>query len=311
MPASLTAASKFIKRSRCARCGAPKTRPSKTAYLYCDFCGALVDYDFRIANEGTNAGITNTIYSQIMAPYLGNAATAKARYDYEAYRQLMLYVFQEWITRCPNAVSPRAKTDAEFRDRMIRYCAEASVCKDLDPYQQQLDAQTQQLIASLERVPVEGGAWMVWGDAFWQVATLWKQQIDHAYQKMEEVGVAAMDPDEPPPGVAVKMEYTTFCQAWLPHLSPADGQRLLDLYGLTGDYIEMPVQPTEQHACGHCGAELQTVVGARVVVCEDFGQRIEVNVAAVPCRHCGAPLNYPVGVQRLACPYCHSETARV
>ena len=194
---------------------------------------------------------------------------------------------------------------------MIRYCAESAVVKNLDPYQQQLEAQMNQLLASVPRVPVEGGAWMVWGDAFWQAAELWKQQIDLAYRKMQELGVVAMDPDEPQPGVAVKMEHTTFCQAWLPHLTPADGQRLLELYGLTGDYVQVPDQPLEQHACGGCGAALTTVVGARVVVCEDCGQRIEIAAPAVPCRQCGAPLNYPVGVMRLACPYCRSETARV
>src|SRR4051794_191965 len=68
LPASLAASSRFVKRATCARCGAPKTRPSKTAYLYCDKCGALVDYDFRIANIGTNAGITNTIYQQLAGP---------------------------------------------------------------------------------------------------------------------------------------------------------------------------------------------------------------------------------------------------
>src|SRR3954453_20666904 len=68
LPASLAAHSEFVKRATCARCGAPKGLPSKTAYLYCDFCGALVDYDFRIANADTNAGLTNTVYHRLVAP---------------------------------------------------------------------------------------------------------------------------------------------------------------------------------------------------------------------------------------------------
>src|SRR3954469_2106999 len=71
LPSSLTAHSGFIKRARCVRCGAPKRLPSKTAYLYCDYCGALVDYDFRLANAGTNAGITNTVYHRLVAPWQG------------------------------------------------------------------------------------------------------------------------------------------------------------------------------------------------------------------------------------------------
>jgi hypothetical protein len=59
---SLFAHTEFVKQVECSRCGAPKRLPSRTAYLYCDHCGALVDYDFRLANLGTNAGYTNTVY---------------------------------------------------------------------------------------------------------------------------------------------------------------------------------------------------------------------------------------------------------
>ncbi len=49
------------------RCGAAKRLPPKTAYLYCDHCGSLIDYDFRLANSGTNTGLTNTVYHQLVA----------------------------------------------------------------------------------------------------------------------------------------------------------------------------------------------------------------------------------------------------
>jgi DNA-directed RNA polymerase subunit RPC12/RpoP len=143
------------------------------------------------------------------------------------------------------------------------------------------------------------------------MAALWKQQMDLAYELMDQTGIAAMDPDDPPPGVALKMEYSTFCQAWLPHLSPEDGQRVLALYGMSGDYQQPPVQATEQHHCGGCGADLVTIVGAQVVVCERCGLRIEVSAAPVPCQHCGAPLDYPEATSRLTCPYCRTATARV
>jgi hypothetical protein len=58
----------FVKQVDCPRCGAPKRLPSKTAYLYCDHCGSLVDYDFRLANSGTNAGLTNTVFHRLIQP---------------------------------------------------------------------------------------------------------------------------------------------------------------------------------------------------------------------------------------------------
>jgi len=65
---SLFAHSEFVKQVTCSRCGAQKRLPSKTAYLYCDHCGVFVDYDFRLANAGTNAGLTNTVFHQLIAP---------------------------------------------------------------------------------------------------------------------------------------------------------------------------------------------------------------------------------------------------
>jgi len=79
LPASLQAHSQFIKRVSCSQCGAPKSLPSTTAYIYCDYCGALIDYDFRIANADTNAGLTNTVFHRLIAPEQASLEQAKAR----------------------------------------------------------------------------------------------------------------------------------------------------------------------------------------------------------------------------------------
>ena len=310
LPASLQAHSEFIKRATCVRCGGPKSMPSITAYLYCDFCGALVDYDFRIANADSNAGITNTVYHRLVEPLQAAMVQAKATGDRDAYRAIQLDIFRQWVELCPQAVSPRAKTDLEFRERLITYLAESTVSKDMDPRQMPLDAQMAGLVGSLQRIATPDGAWRVHGE-FWPMAALFKQQIEMAYATIRDTGVADLDPDDPPPGVAEKMEYSTFCQGWLPHLSAEDGQQLLAEFGLTGDYTKVVPQETEAHQCGSCGAELRSVIGARVIVCEHCGHQIDIKGGPVPCRNCGAPLSYPVGVNRLNCPYCKSETARV
>ena len=45
----------FVKRCTCAVCGAPKKLPTVTAYVYCDYCASLIDYDLRRAGEGDTA----------------------------------------------------------------------------------------------------------------------------------------------------------------------------------------------------------------------------------------------------------------
>jgi Zn finger protein HypA/HybF involved in hydrogenase expression len=43
----------FVKRCRCTVCGAPKKLTSVTAYVYCDYCGSLADFDLHRACEGS------------------------------------------------------------------------------------------------------------------------------------------------------------------------------------------------------------------------------------------------------------------
>jgi hypothetical protein len=116
LPESLKAHSQFIKRVNCSQCGAPKSLPSTTAYLYCDYCGALMDYDFRLANANTNAGLTNTVFHRLIALVQAPMAQARARGDRDAYRELYRQVYIQWVQECPMAVSPRAKSDKAFRD---------------------------------------------------------------------------------------------------------------------------------------------------------------------------------------------------
>ncbi|MBU0492012.1 MAG: hypothetical protein KKA73_03570 [Chloroflexi bacterium] len=310
LPASLKAHSRFIKRVSCSQCGGPKSLPSTTAYIYCDYCGALIDYDFRIANADTNAGITNTVFHRLIAAVQEPLAQAKARGDRDGYRELYRQVFSQWVQECHMAVSPRAKNDAAFRDQLVAYLAECAVTKDLDPRQAPLDARMETLAAALQRIPTPGGPWMVAGE-FWPYAELFKQQMELAYALIQETGVDALDPDHAPPGVALRMEYSTFCQSWLPHLSPTDGERLLKLFGLDAEYDEVQPQPTDRHQCGACGAELHTLAGARQVVCEYCGYTIDISSEAVPCRGCGARLSLPVSAGHVLCPYCNTDTRRI
>ena len=310
LPASLKAHSQFIKRVSCSQCGAPKSLPSTTAYIYCDYCGALMDYDFRIANADTNAGLTNTVFHRLIAPVQDSLAQAKARGDRDGYRELYRQIFSQWVQECPMAVSPRAKNDAAFRDQLVAYLAECSVTKDFDPRQAPLDAQMAALVATLTRVQNPGGAWMVYG-GFWPYADLFKRQMILTYDLLHQTGVDAMDPDKAPSSVALRMEYSTFCQGWLPHLSPADGERLLKQFGLDAEYDEFTPKPTDLHKCGACGSEIHTLAGAQKVVCESCGHTIDINGGDVPCGKCGALLSFPVSTNHLLCPYCNTDTRRV
>lgn len=310
VPDSLKAHSRFIKRVSCPQCGAPKSRPSRTAYIYCDYCGSLMDYDFRLANANTNAGITNTVYHRIIATVQFQLMQAKARGDRDAVRQIYKHVFTLWLQECPNAASPRAIKDMDFRQQFIDYSAECAVIKDMDPHQAALQTKMDGLVARLQRIPSPGGAWMVAGP-FWDYAALFKEQMIGTYALIRQLGADQLDPDHAAPEIALRMEYSTFCQAWLPHLSPADGERLLKFYGLNSEYDDVKPHESERRHCGSCGSDIEALPGAKQVVCESCGFTINVAGMAVPCHKCGAALSFPIGTNQVVCPYCGTDTRRV
>ena len=307
---SLFAHSEFVKQVDCPRCGARKRLPSKTAYLYCDYCGSLIDYDFRLANSGTNAGLTNTVFHQLIAPVQGDLDRARAVGDTGRYRELLRGVYTEWLRECPQAASPRVKSDEDFRDRMAAYCAESQLRKDFDPSLAVLEQQMNAVIATLQRRPNGTGPWLV-SDGIWQVAAMFKELIDKSYQMLGAAGVLAMDPDEAPPGVPVRMEYSTFCQGWIPHLPPGDTGRFLAIFGLNSEYARVDVTGAETKRCGGCGDELKTMPGANTVVCESCGRKLDIAGGETPCQNCGAPLSFPVGTSAIEYPYCHTGTHRI
>jgi LSD1 subclass zinc finger protein len=166
------------------------------------------------------------------------------------------------------------------------------------------------LTAALQRIPMPGSAWRAAGP-FWEYVALFKQQMETTYALLKKEGVLAMDPDHAPDGVPERMEYSTFCQAWLPHLSPEEGERLLKFYGLAAEYDEFKPQQTDKHLCGACGSEIHSLPDAKNVVCDSCGSLIDVASEAVPCGKCGALLSFPVSANHVLCPYCGTDTRRV
>ncbi len=299
----------FVKQVDCLTCGAPKQLPSKTAYIYCDHCGALTDYDFRMANFGSNAALTNQVFAYLVGPSQPAVDIAVATGDKDRYRALMTPVYAEWLRQCPQANSPRI-ADPDFFARQLHYQVECFLARDFDKSTHQVGAQLAAATQALRRIPLPNGDFYV-SDGIWQVAALYKQQMELGYQLLKDNGIMALDPEGAPVAIWLRMEYTVFCQNWLPKMPKEDSERLLAFFGLNGNYSAVKITSTETRKCGSCGDELTTVPGAQQVICESCGRKLDIGGGQVPCQQCGAPLSFPVGTATLDCPYCHTTTHRV
>ena len=301
--------SDLVKQVECHNCGAAKQLPSKTAYIYCDHCGALADYDFRIANFNTSAALTNQVFAYLSAPSQPAIDIAVATGDKDRYRDLMTPIYAEWLRQCPQANSPRI-ADPEFFDRQLRFQVEAFRLRAFDKSAHQVETQLVAATRALQRIPLPNGDYQV-GDGIWQVAALFKQLTDMGYQLLKDNGVMDLDPEGAPISIWLRMEYTIFCQNWLPKIPKPDAERFLEFFGLNGEYAPVKVTNADTRKCGNCGDELKTVPGAQQVICDSCGRKLDIGGGEVPCQNCGAPLSFPVGLSALDCPYCHVHTNRV
>jgi len=135
--------------------------------------------------------------------------------------------------------------------------------------------------------------------------------MELSYQVLKDNDIMSLEPEGAPVSVWLKMEFTIFCQNWLPNVAKSDSERFLEYFGLNGDYREVKVTNAETKKCGGCGDELKTVAGAQQVICESCGRKLDIAGGEAPCQSCGAPLSFPVGTSALVCPYCHTNTRRV
>jgi len=290
----------FVKRCSCAVCGAPKKLPSVTAYVYCDYCGSLVDYDLRRACDSDTA--PSAEYGALVNGLQPQLRAAQAAGDRDTYRSLQKHIYQAYVTYVPNAVSHRAKNDPGYRQKLIDYLAEAAVVAAFDPGAVQLAQEMAQRAAGL-RYSGSMMAMKVDPESFWPMSDTLTRQIDYLGGLNRGAGVTGMDPDHAE-HLGAKMAWSAFCQGWLGMLPTDAAGQLLDRAGLKNSYV--PVEPAggEQRNCGGCGGHIVALPGATVVVCEDCGRSLDVGSAQIPCTNCGASITFPVGATRATCPYC-------
>lgn len=298
-----------FKRTQCPACGAPKTRPSQTAYVYCDFCGALADYDFQKACERP-VERPGPVYENLNASLKPQLDFALSRGDVQTYRQLQMQLFDGYVSACPNAVPFRTKEPA-YRRAYVAYMAEGAVVAGFDPVAKQHEAAVARAIQGLAfQTPKPGVIRVASGPFDAMCAAVFAQQ-EHAHMLNETRGVYAMHPDRAPGELQKRIGFSMFVQGWLPMLDEGAAKRLLDATRLGADYVEADPPKGDAASCASCGAPLTVFPGAKCVVCEHCGNKLEVGGERVSCRGCGAALAPAEGVTNFACPHCKVPMQRV
>lgn len=300
----------FVKKTTCHNCGGAKTLAPKTAYVYCDFCGSLTDYDFQKACDNPQANMPGPAYEALIHETNADAALARQTKDRDKYYAIQERLFDRWIELCPNAVSPRAKNDPEYRAQLVKYMATTATVNEFD---EQYQAYAAQVTETVKGIAWEGmfPKMTARGDTFWPMYQVVKDQLDHSFRVLKEQGVLDMHPDQAPESLQRRMTWSMFCQGWLPTLQEADSERMIADAGLKGEYSKLEPVETDVRHCGGCGGDLQSVKGGKAMVCEECGTVVDIEHPEVSCTNCAGMISFPVGKNRLQCPYCKAEAQRM
>lgn len=300
----------FVKKTTCHNCGGAKTLAPKTAYVYCDFCGSLTDYDFQKACENPQSNMPGPAYEELVRQTNNDAALARQTKDRDKFYEIQSRLFDRWIELCPNAVSPRAKKDPEYRAQLVKYMATTATVNEFDETYQQYAEQVKKDVMGIKwngmfpKMTADGAT-------FWPMYKTVKDQLEYSFTVLKKEGVLDMHPDQAPESLQRRMTYSMFCQGWLPTLAEEDSEKMIADAGLKGEYSKLEPTETDLRHCGGCGGDLQMVKGAKVMLCEDCGTKVDVANPEVNCKNCAGMISFPVGVNRLQCPYCKAEAQRM
>jgi LSD1 subclass zinc finger protein len=296
----------FVKRCSCVVCGAPKKLPSVTAYVYCDYCASLIDYDLRRACEGDTT--PGPEYAATVNATQAASRAAVAADDRDTYRDLQRKVYAAYVANVPMAVSHRARNDPGYRAAYVSFMAEFALARAFDPAAQALEAEMKQRVMGIR---YSGGMMspMVAPDSFWPVADTLDKQIESGRALYRSAGLAEIDPDHAG-HLTGKFAWSGFCQGWLGMLPPDAAEQLLARAGLKNEYVPIEAHDGQPRHCGGCGGEFSALPGAKAVICDGCGRTMDLASTEIPCASCGATMTLPAGADGVSCPFCQSQVER-
>lgn len=310
---------------RCHSCGGPKLLPSPSAYVYCDYCGALSDWDFGAACAKGNAlpGPAYEALHRRLAPLIRAAVQYQ---DVARCKALYGELFTQHIYYCPSSYSPRI-VEPSYRAQYLDYFTDIMTLREIEPnvvrHTQWLDQRIKELRqAQAMQVPALAlgpfrfavlGAPMNTqfpDQAFWNVYTAFRAQYRVQLQAAEAHGALAKYPDDVSFELLERIGISTFVQGWLPFISPAAQSALLHDAKLNDSYVDVSPPALQLRRCGGCGERLDVVTGARQVICFRCGNKVDVQGAEFPCPGCGGPSSVPHRATAHTCPFCGLRTER-
>ena len=206
------------------------------------------------------------------------------------------------------AVSHRARNDPGYRSAYVGYMAEAATVRAFDPASQALEAEMRQRVMGL-RYSGNMMSPTVAPDSFWPMADTWSGRSRPAGLSTALPGSPNLTPTTPGTSPA-SSPGRAFARAGWACSRPMRPTQLLDRAGLANEYVAVAAENGQPRQCGGCGAGFSALAGAKAIICEGCGRKMDLGSAEIPCAACGAVMTLPAGADRVACPFCQAQVER-
>jgi DNA-directed RNA polymerase subunit RPC12/RpoP len=277
-----------IHAYRCFGCGAPKRIAPRTAYIHCDFCGTLFDYDLDIMtrdHEGADhQDLTEKLINGVR-PQLKEAFRAG---DWTRYREHWRWVYATDIALWPRAWSPRIG-DPAYREAMLDFVVGTCLARNQrGPADRVAQERCEEVTGHVEREIERGDRRAIaHGLDVWMPARM--AALEEETRVYDRAGLFAIHPD----GLTAS-SYWQINRAllavvqWKPLVHADVLAELLERFGITTATTEAQPIAIDRGSCGCCGGKLLVVAGSRAVVCESCGHRLDAGERAFGCPTCGA-----------------------
>jgi hypothetical protein len=317
--------SEFVKRQVCVFCGAPKQLPSVREWLYCDFCGQLMDYDLRVASINGFKNPDSAQFAQASNQVQPMIQQALAAGDRARYVQLQNYFYEMMVTYARWSAPPRAWKDEAFKKRWIAFQAEQQAALMFDQEYKRLH---DEMVRVTVNIRWQGGnmlgmaAQMMGGGAHedawpkadpnsvWPMVDVLMLQAERQKQIVHTTGLSTLDPDMSPDSLTDRMLRSGIAQGWLRYLEPTAGQELINRLGVSHEFFH-PTVVADKKGCGGCGGTMHVAPGATFVVCDGCGLKLDLGAGDMECTGCGGHIAIPDGQPTAQCPFCRAEVRRL
>lgn len=293
---------KRLKQVSCPQCGGSKLMPPKTAYVYCDFCGSLIDWDFKIACSTAGSAKPGPAYEALARKEKPAQDAALAAGDRDAYAAVTRRLFDAHFDACKGAWSPRLG-DPEYRAALLENTVQSYTAAAFDPDCKAKEAAMMAAVSGLKWIP--GLQPKAEATSFANLLTAFRAHN----ARFLELGEPFLDghPDHPTLALQKATSASAFAQGWLPYLDkPAQDAMLAEL-GLDGTYVDVPPVEAQERHCGGCARTLRVAPGAKKVVCEDCGHTNDVAHPEITCTNCAGPVSVIWSKRSFQCPSCATE----